>query len=266
MLEYCDLFAAGMNELSRTEDEKGVLNTEAITDLSLVIPVYNEGCKISRDLEELTAYLDGLGLSYEIIVVDDGSEDSTVAVVLEFAEMCRNVVLLRNGRNRGKGYSVRKGILAARGRYIGFLDAGLCLPPGEIRKALALLNDGCDIALGSRGLPDSSILRRQPWYRVAGSKIFAQIVWKIMGLSAIKDTQCGFKFFRRKVAREIFSEMRTEGFMFDVELLRRALAKKLKIRQFPISWSNDPDTRFRLVSGSFRNILELVKILESTEF
>ena len=260
MFEYCDLFVTEMNKLSCTEAEKGVLNTEAITDLSLVIPAYNEGCKISRDLEALTTYLGEVGLLYEVLVVDDGSVDSTAAVVSEFAGMGRSVALLRNVRNRGKGYSVRKGVLAARGRYVGFLDAGLCVPPGEIGKALALLNDGCDIALGSRGLPDSSILKRQPWYRVAGSKIFAQIVWKIMGLSAIKDTQCGFKFFRRKVAREIFSEMRTEGFMFDVELLRRALAKKLKIRQFPISWSNDPDTRFRLVSGSFRNILELVKI------
>ncbi|MDP8247381.1 MAG: glycosyltransferase family 2 protein [Candidatus Tritonobacter lacicola] len=238
-----------------------VLNPEVFLDLSLVVPAYNEGSKIGRDLKELTDYLGGTGLSYEILVIDDGSVDSTAAVVSKFAGMCRNVVLLRNGRNRGKGYSVRKGVLAARGRYVGFLDAGLCVPPGEIGKALALLNDGCDIALGSRGLPDSSILRRQPWYRVAGSKIFAQIVWKIMGLSAIKDTQCGFKFFRREVAREIFSEMRTDGFMFDVELLRRALAKKLKIRQFPISWSNDPDTRFRLVSGSIRNMVELAGIV-----
>ena len=249
-----------MNELSRTEDEKGVFEPEVFLDLSLVIPAYNEGCKISRDLDALTAYLDGVGLSYEVLVVDDGSADPTAAVVSKFAETCRTVGLLRNGKNRGKGYSVRKGVLAARGRYVGFLDAGLCVPPMEIGKALALLNDGCDIALGSRGLPDSRVLRRQPWYRIAGSRLHAQIVWRIMGLSAIKDTQCGFKFFRRAVAKELFKGLRTDGFMFDIELLRKAVERKLKIKEFPVQWSNDPDTRFRPIPGSFKNILELVKI------
>ena len=229
-------------------------------DLSLVVPAYNEGSKIGRDLEELTGYLGGTGLSYEIIVVDDGSMDSTTRIVSGFAEGCPNVVLLRNDGNRGKGYSVRKGVLAARGEYIAFLDAGLCIPPAEIGEALAHLNDGYDIALGSRGLSDSRVLKRQPWYRMAGSRLHAQIVWRIMGLSSIKDTQCGFKFFRRAVARELFKGLMTDGFMFDIELLRKAVERKFRIKEFPIQWSNDPDTRFRPITGSIKNILELVKI------
>ena len=229
-------------------------------DLSLVIPAYNESSKIARDLEVLTGYLDGRGLSHEIIVVDDGSDDSTSKIVSGFADRRGNIVLLRNEKNRGKGYSVRKGVLASRGKYVAFLDAGLCVPPAEIGAALSYLRNGFDIVLGSRGLSDSRIVRRQPWYRIAGSRLHAQIVWRIMGLSSIKDTQCGFKFFRREAARDLFAGLKTEGFMFDIELLGRAVREGFKIKEFPVQWANDPDTRFRPITGSFRNLMELMRI------
>lgn len=229
-------------------------------ELSLVIPAYNEGSKIPRDLEALTGYLEGRGMPYEIIVVDDGSEDSTSTAVAGFAEGRENIVLLRNEKNRGKGFSVRRGVLASRGKYVAYLDAGLCVPPSGIDEALSHLRNGFDVALGSRGLSDSRIVRKQPWYRIAGSRLHAQIVWRIMGLSSIKDTQCGFKFFSRQAARDLFTGLKTEGFMFDIELLGKAARRGLRIKEFPVQWSNDPDTRFRPVAGSFRNLLELLRI------
>ena len=242
------------------EERNDMLAKEATLDLTLVLPAYNEEAKIERDLAQLTAHLDGTGLSYELIVVDDGSSDATASIVARFAKDCPRVSLFENERNRGKGYAVKRGVLAARGKYVGFLDAGLCVPPSEIEKALAHLRAGYDMAVGSRKLANSTITRMQPAYRQAGSKVFRYIVWKAMGLSAIRDTQCGFKFYTREAARRLFPAIKTDGYMFDIELLRKALKERMRIKEFPITWSSDPDSHFRFFPDQARNLRELVRI------
>ncbi len=228
--------------------------------LTVVVPAYNEASKIRGDLSEISHYLSSAGISYEIIVVDDGSTDMTGQAVEEFCKANPAIIYLRNEANRGKGYAVKRGVLAGNGRYISFIDAGLCVPPADIGMALDYLSRGYDIAIGSRGLPESCIVRKQSWYRRLGARVFARIAWRIMGLSEIKDTQCGFKFFRRDVARDLFSSLATAGFMFDVELLRRAVKRGYRIKQFAVTWSNDPDSRYRVFSGSLRISIELLKI------
>ena len=242
------------------EERNDMLAKEATLDLTLVLPAYNEEAKIERDLAQLTAHLDGTGLSYELIVVDDGSSDATASIVARFAKDSRRITLLENKRNRGKGYSVRRGVLAARGRYIGFLDAGLCVPSSEIERALDHLRAGFDIAMGSRKIAGSHIERAQPTYRQVGSKVFRYFMWHIMGLSAIRDTQCGFKFYTREAAWKLYPTVEIDGYMFDIELLRKALRLHMKIKEFPITWSSDPDSHFSFFPDILKNMCELIRI------
>jgi dolichyl-phosphate beta-glucosyltransferase len=221
----------------------------------VVIPCFNEAGKIEKDIAAALEYFNGRTYSFELILVDDGSTDGT-AEILGQAKACVALCYLPN---RGKGYAVRTGMLRATGRYRLFADAGLCVPFSEIEKGLALLEAGADVAIGSRKLAASQVVEQQAGYRRMGSRVFGFLVRNWMGLR-YSDTQCGFKLFTAQAAERLFSASRIDGFMFDAETLINARKFGLTVREFPVEWRADPDSRYKPFSGSFRNLFELVRI------
>jgi len=228
-------------------------------DLSIVIPAYKESAKIERDVVAAAAFLRDNSIAGEIIVVDDGSPDDTAE---RAAAMCAdhpNLTVLAYRPNRGKGHAVRHGILRAQSRIVMFADSGLCVPYEIAKIGIAMIDmDMCDIAHGSRRMR-GSIVVAQPLYRQLGSRVFKLFVHAFMGLPLyIGDTQCGFKFYRREVAHALFGEAFTDGFMFDTEIIMRALRAGYRILEFPVLWSNDADSRFNPVRHTARLLRDLV--------
>ena len=166
--------------------------------LSVIIPAYNEQIKIQEDVSLVYEFLNKQTFTFEVLVVDDGSQDNTFKIVTSLKPKYKNLRCIHYTPNRGKGHAVKTGMLEARGEYMLFADAGTCVPYEETLKGLKLLQEGYDIAIGSRALPDSKIISLQPKYRQFGSKAFALIARFLMGVHTIKDLQCGFKFFKQK--------------------------------------------------------------------
>ena len=242
--------------------------SESDLELSIVIPAFREGAKIARDVRAAVGFLRGAGLRGEVIVVDDGSDDDTAAQarrvageVLQAGGAPAEVRVLSYQPRRGKGHALRTGMCAAIGTVVMFADAGLCVPYEAARIGLAMLAVGvCDIAHGSRrqGL---QVVKAQPLYRRLGSLAYLWVVRLWMGLpSHLNDTQCGFKLYRREVAHRLYGEAVTDGFMLDVELIRRAVAAGDRILEFAVPWSADPDTRYHPIWGTLRNLRELVAL------
>lgn len=228
--------------------------------LSVVIPAYNESRKIAADLDQAESYLRAQSYAYEIIVVDDGSTDGTADVVQEISTRNSRIRVIRQPHNRGKGAAVRAGMQAARGEFALFADAGTCVPYTNVGRGLDILKNGADMAYGSRAVLQAHIRRRQPLYRRLGSRAFHHIVFHCLGLTDISDTQCGFKLFKRRAYLDIFNNLVTDGFMFDSETFLYAIWRGYSVREFPVEWSNDPDTRFKPFGGSIRNFRELMAI------
>jgi len=237
-------------------------------DLSIIIPAYKESNKICHDVEAASAFLEKARLRGEILVVDDGSPDDTAAA----AKRCelppaveRRVI--RYQPQRGKGCAVRTGVLASRGTYVMFADAGLCVPFDNALRGLELIYGGaCDIAHGSRKLPDSRIQRPQHLYRRLLSRLFRGFVRLFMDVPGdLTDTQCGFKVYRGDVARKLYGECRSDGFMFDIEVLLRALRHGYKVREFPVEWRCDLDSRLKPARSSLETYHELRAIRKNLE-
>src|SRR3972149_5637732 len=228
--------------------------------LSVVIPAYNEEEGIAETLQEIRNYLQEKEYAYEIIVVDDGSLDSTSDIVGSISKTNGNIKFLKNEVNRGKGYSVKRGVLASSGEYVLFSDADLPIPIEEVEKLLEWLKSGYKIAIGSKRLSDSKSLVEQPLYRRLMGKIF-NILLQLFIIRGIKDTQCGFKCFRRETADRIFPKQLVEGFCFDVELLYLAKKWGISIKETPVHWTNrDTETTVRILRDSIRMFLDLFKI------
>jgi dolichyl-phosphate beta-glucosyltransferase len=229
-------------------------------DLSIVIPAYKESAKIESDIQAAFEFLDAERINGEVIVVDDGSPDETAAVA-RAAGAGRALHVFSYTPNRGKGHALRYGIARARGRNVLFADAGLCVPYRIAKIALAMLDMRmCDVAHGSRRMR-GSVKRSQPLYRQIGSRIFGIVIHAFMGIPLyISDTQCGFKAYRRDVAQRLYGAAFTDGFMFDTEIILRALDEGYTILEFPVVWENDADTRFNPRTGSLRLLRELLVI------
>ena len=230
-------------------------------DLSIVIPAYKESAKIERDVRAASDFMARAELEGEIIVVDDGSPDDTAAVAASLRGEFPNLVVLAYTPNRGKGHAVRYGMLRARGRIVMFADSGLCVPYEIAKIGIAMIDmDMCDIAHGSRRMRGSVVVA-QPLYRRLGSRAYKLFVHGVMGIPLyVSDTQCGFKLYRREVAHALYEAAFTDGFMFDTEIIMRALRADYRLLEFPVLWSNDADTRYDPIKGTIRNLRELTKL------
>lgn len=228
--------------------------------LSIIIPAYNEQERLALTLSKIHSYCNSQAYGYEVIVVDDGSTDSTRETALDnpLNETGR-LRILNNHHNHGKGYSIKRGIMVSRGDYVLFSDADLSTPIEETGKLFSVLNEKYDIAVGSRSIKGAQIKVRQPFYREYMGKFFNKLV-RFFVLKGIIDTQCGFKLFKGKVARDIAAQIRIDGFAFDVEMLYLAKLKGYKIKEVPITWIDSPQSKVRIIDSSLRMFLDLLKI------
>jgi len=230
----------------------------AAPDVSIIIPAYNEEKRLPRTLEQIAKYLAARSFTAEILVVDDGSSDATAQVVESCQGRVARLRLVSNGTNRGKGYSVRHGMIEASGRVALFTDADLSAPIEEADKLLGAL-EKFDVAIGSRALDRSLIATRQSGIRELAGKSFNWAVRLVIGVPFV-DTQCGFKGFRRERARIIFEQQRIERFGFDPELLFLARRHGLSAVEIPVRWAHDPATRVHVLGDGLRMVLELALI------
>jgi len=232
-------------------------------DISVVIPAFEESRKIAADVEAAAKFLQGNGLTGEIIVVDDGSRDGTSSAAgkVEIPSAI-SLRVIRYDEHRGKGCAVRSGMVETSGEYVMFADSGCCVPYGNVLVGLELVKSGaCDIAHASRKLAPSRIVRPQSLYRRICARIFRVTIGILMGIDReLTDTQCGFKIYRGEIARQLYSQCITDGFMFDVEIIMRAQWQGCVIKEFPVEWTCDRDSRLS-PSRTWRQVLrELMAI------
>jgi dolichyl-phosphate beta-glucosyltransferase len=228
--------------------------------LSVIIPAYNEETLIASTLNCLNSFLSRRPESYELIVVDDGSQDRTVERVQEWhVKNQADLSVLVNSQNMGKGFSIRRGVLESRGTYIIFIDADLPYQLNAIDGFLAALQNGCDLAVGSRVLPGSQV-KGVPLLRFIAGQIFSWMVQAVL-LTGIPDTQCGFKSFTAVAAREVFRRVTIGGFGFDVEMLFIARKLRFKIRPVPVQMiEHRQRSRVRLMADSLKMFTNLFTV------
>jgi glycosyltransferase involved in cell wall biosynthesis len=226
-------------------------------ELSIVVPAFDEEHRIARSLERIGAFLRAWSTAGELLCVDDGSRDRTVELIEAYASRGPVPVrCLRNGRNLGKGASVRAGMLAARGRFVLFTDADLSAPIEEAPLLLEPLRAGrLDVALGSRALDRRRIARPQALPRDLLGRLFNQAIRRLTGL-AIADTQCGFKAFRAAPVRSLVEALKTSGFGFDVELLGLCQAAGLRMGEISVAWSHADGSKVRVLSDGLRMLAD----------
>jgi len=226
---------------------------------SIVIPAYNESARLGATLDKVLAYVRSQQWDAEVIVVNDGSRDNTADIVRAFAAKDPTLRLVENPGNRGKGYSVRNGMLNARGRIVLFSDADLSSPIEEAPKLFEALEQGADIAIGSRWLRAETQTQRQPLHRQLFGRIYNLILRLTLGLQ-FADTQCGFKAFKQPAVQAIFPLQKIERWGFDPEVLFLARKLKFKVKEVPVAWGHSGGTRINpLVDGS-RMVMEMLRI------
>ncbi|HSI36289.1 MAG TPA: glycosyltransferase [Tepidisphaeraceae bacterium] len=238
----------------------GAPEAPAVPELSIVIPAYNEAHKIAKDVAAAAQFLIEQRMSGEVIVSDDGSRDGTADVARATAVPAGvELHVIAAERNRGKGAAVRAGMTAARGTFVMFADSGVCIPYEQALRGLALLKAGkCEVAHASRKRQDSVIINPQPFHRRVFSRVFRVAAnWVLRLPHGLTDTQCGFKMYAGDVARAVYGELRTDGFLFDLETILRAIRRGYRIAEFPVTWSCDPDTRLHAGRTAVRTVAEL---------
>ena len=227
--------------------------------LTIVIPAYNEECRLDSTLKKIDAFIHANDWNAEIIVVDDGSIDGTARLVHRHMQQLPYLRLLQNHINRGKGFSLRRGVEAALGDVILLCDADLSVPIEEVHKLLDSIQQGADVAIGSRGIDAGGERLAAPWHRRLCSAGFRMLVRSVLGLR-FEDTQCGFKAFKRKAARLIFSRQRIERWGFDPEVLMLAHRFCFVVKEVGVEAIHDGRSRLNVVSDSFSMLCEVLKV------
>ena len=226
---------------------------------SIIIPAYNEGQRLAVSLEKILAHASLQGRAAEILVVNDGSRDETAELVRSFANTHPEVRLLENPGNRGKGYSVRHGMLKAQGELLLFTDADLSSPIAEAGKLFQAIESGADVAMGSRWLNSALQTERQPLLRQLYGRLFNLLLRVVLGLN-YRDTQCGFKAFSRVAAQGIFPLQRIERWGFDPEILFIADKRGLRVTEVAVAWAHDHGSKINPIRDGIRMLLEVLTI------
>lgn len=225
-------------------------------ELTVIIPAYNEAARLPATLEHVLRYLREKQRRFEVIVVDDGSVDATHRIAGQFAD--RGVRVVRLECNRGKGAALRAGVLVSRGRRVLLTDADLSTPIEEVERMERAASEA-QVVVGSRAVPESNITLHQPRYRESMGSVFNWLLRRL-GLTTLRDTQCGFKLIDGDVARGLFRDLRTTGFAWDVELLFLASRRRYSILELGVQWRNDPDSRVRTWLDAPRMLWDVLKL------
>ena len=237
------------------------ISSEFEYDVTIIVPAYNEANRIKTTLQAMDYYLGKKGLKAEVLVVDDGSSDGTVKIVREVGMRAAGVDLsvIESNKNHGKGHAVKVGVENARGEYILFTDADNSTPIEELDKFLDVIDEGYDVVIGSRYLRDSNVKIRQPRYRILFSRMGNALIQAFL-IDGVKDTQCGFKLFQHKAAKDIFSRQKVMRFGFDMEILLIAKNLGYSVKEVPVSWFNSAESRVRPIRDGLRTLKDLVYI------
>ncbi len=227
-------------------------------DLTIIIPAFNEEKRIGSTLDVIHRYFDQKSMTREIIVIDDGSNDDTAGVVNAMKRRIHDLRCIRSLPNRGKGYAVKAGVEQSRGEYVLFTDADNSTPIEEFEKFHPILPHA-KVVIGSRYMAKSSVVIRQPYYRILLGRL-GNFLIRVFLFDDIRDTQCGFKAFQHRAARELFSRMKVNRFGFDIELLSIAHLLKYSVREVPVSWYNSPLSRVRPIKDALRTFADLIYI------
>jgi len=227
-----------------------------IKSLSIIIPAFNEEKTLKKTVFDIQQYLSKTRIQYEIIIIDDGSIDSTYSVSKKLEN--KDIKIFKNIKNKGKGFSIKKGIRKAKKDYILFMDADNATRIIELDNFEKLIKK-YQIIFGSRALKNSKIIIHQPKLRETYGKFYNFII-RILFNIKIKDTQCGFKFFERKTAEKIFEKITSDRWCFDTEIFVIAKKNKIKYKEMPITWKNNKNSKIKFFRDIFVIPLELIKI------
>jgi len=231
-------------------------------DVTLILPAYNERASIRATIDGVVAFFRKRELTYEIIVSADG-EDGTREIVSQMARSNDRLLVIGRAQRGGKGRAVREAVRISNGVIVGYADADNKVDISQFEQLEPHLRGGYDLVFGSRGLAQSKIERRQPWFRRLGSRGFGAFMHATVGLRGIRDTQCGFKFFQRAAALRIFEAQRIDGYMFDVEVLALAVDMGYRLKEVAIRWRDDGDSRLNLIGGNAQNFSDVLAIRRS---
>jgi dolichyl-phosphate beta-glucosyltransferase len=227
--------------------------------LSIIVPAYNEEQRLPATLVRMRSYLDGRDEPYEVLIVDDGSTDNTLAMSREIAKGWPQLQVLALERNTGKGAAVRLGMLTATGEHRVFSDADLSTPIEEIEQLRAHLHGDCTVAIASRALPESQIDVHQPGKREVMGRTYNRLL-RLSALRGLHDTQCGFKAFTAEAAFACFTPLRTLRFGFDAEVLLRARRHGWTVAEVPVRWEHKEDSRVSALRDSFGTLYDLMRL------
>ncbi len=236
-----------------------------MVELSVIIPAYNEERRLPQTLESVYQFLSGRGRGFEIVIVDDGSHDNTADLVSEYSKSHPEVRLVSYQPNKGKGYAVRAGMMAALGDALLINDADGSSPIEEVERLERALSSGFDVAIGSRAKPDKERQVQALLHRKFIGNTFNAIVQSLV-LPGFYDTQCGFKLFNKQAAKDIFSVNRIDGFGFDVEVLYIARMRGYKIEEVAINWANMEGSKVNVLVDSPKMLFEVFKVTLSAWF
>lgn len=226
--------------------------------LSVIVPAYNEANRLPKTLLDMDKYLSQAGFSYEIIVVNDGSKDHTAEIVTRMQDFVKNLHLIDNEANQGKGAVVAQGMLAAKGTIRLFSDADNSTSIDQVEKFFPYFKEGYDVVIGSRYVKDSELPVKQPFYRQLPGRI-GNILIRLLAVPGIKDTQCGFKAFTEEAAMKIFPQLTIKRWGFDIEILVLARLMGFRIKEVGVRWINDPNSKVK-ASAYIEVLTELIKI------